>query len=237
MVAPVAGRPITPTSAPLPGWRRQAAWAAAGLVAIGVVYLVQRETEGPRGSHAAIVADGSPMPLVERPKVDAATIPVHLETLPSPARETVAEVAEPAAALGTAAQSKVTEGSAPPASTQAPTPARPKSGPRATTTAANLEQSSQPSPSPNPSPNDIAAGRSKAVAPSKAAEAPQQVARASVPQSAAPMDDAQVLAGALEKCSKENFLAGIICEQKAYLQYCDGKWDQVPKCTKKAGGD
>ncbi len=44
-------------------------------------------------------------------------------------------------------------------------------------------------------------------------------------------DDGQVLASALEKCAEEKFLAGVICEQKARLRYCEGKWGQVPQCT------
>jgi hypothetical protein len=35
---------------------------------------------------------------------------------------------------------------------------------------------------------------------------------------------------ALARCSRENFLAGIVCGERARLQYCDGFWGQVPQC-------
>jgi hypothetical protein len=64
------------------------------------------------------------------------------------------------------------------------------------------------------------------------AEPPVQHASMSVAPSASSSDE-QSLAGALEKCSAEKFLAGVICEQKARLRYCEGKWGQVPQCTAK----
>ena len=69
------------------------------------------------------------------------------------------------------------------------------------------------------------------------AEPPVQQARASVAPSVANVDDAQVLTSALEKCTGEKFLAGVICEQKARLRYCEGKWGQVPQCTAKPRAD
>jgi hypothetical protein len=68
---------------------------------------------------------------------------------------------------------------------------------------------------------------------SQAAEANLQLARAAIPQAAPAVDDRQVLASALERCNEEKFLAGVICEQKARLKYCDGKWGQDPQCTPK----
>jgi len=50
---------------------------------------------------------------------------------------------------------------------------------------------------------------------------------------APPSDDSQTLAIALQQCGEEEFLAGVICEQKARLRYCDGKWGRVPQCTPK----
>ena len=63
-------------------------------------------------------------------------------------------------------------------------------------------------------------------------EPPVQQARVNVAPSASNSDE-QSLASALEKCSSEKFLAGVICEQKARLRYCEGKWGQVPQCTAK----
>ena len=65
------------------------------------------------------------------------------------------------------------------------------------------------------------------------AEPPVQQAHANVAPAPATVDDNQTLSTMLEKCSGEKFLAGVICEQKVRLQYCEGKWGQVPQCTKK----
>ncbi len=71
-----------------------------------------------------------------------------------------------------------------------------------------------------------------ASAPIPEVEPPVQQARVNVAPSTASSDE-QSLANALEKCSEEKFLAGVICEQKARLRYCEGKWGQVPPCTAK----
>ena len=68
-------------------------------------------------------------------------------------------------------------------------------------------------------------------------DAPTQLARANVPASAGSGDDTQTLNSALERCGEEKFLAGVICEQKARLRFCEGKWGQVPQCTPKAKVD
>lgn len=64
-------------------------------------------------------------------------------------------------------------------------------------------------------------------------EPPMQLARSSAAPSPVNGDDGQGLASALEKCSEEKFLAGVICEQKARLRFCEGKWGKVPQCTAK----
>ena len=60
-----------------------------------------------------------------------------------------------------------------------------------------------------------------------------QLARVNLVAPVAPPDEATLLAGALEKCSNEKFLAGVICEQKVRLRFCEGKWGQTPQCTAK----
>jgi hypothetical protein len=224
--ASVAPRALALTSAPPPGWRQRVAWAAVGLVAIGIVYLGQREPDRQRASDAAVVVDRSPMPLAERPNVDAAPVPTRLEAQSLTAQMKAAEVP----ALQATTTLKTAHGPASPATTLAS--ARAKAGARVATTSANLERGSGSSSSPYTLANDAAPGNSNAGTQSEP-EASQQLARASVPQSAAPMDDAQVLTSALEKCGEEKFLTGVICEQKARLRYCDGKWGQVPQCTSK----
>ncbi len=68
-------------------------------------------------------------------------------------------------------------------------------------------------------------------------EPPMQQARSSAAPTPSSGDDGQGLASALEKCSEEKFLAGVICEQKARLRFCEGKWGKVPQCTAKPRAD
>jgi hypothetical protein len=43
-------------------------------------------------------------------------------------------------------------------------------------------------------------------------------------------DRRQVMAAALSRCERENFLAGFVCKERAWLQFCDGQWGEVPQC-------
>ena len=216
---PFSRAPITLTSVPPPGWRRRVAWGAIGLIAIGVVYLGQREPDRRRAPEAVVVDDGSPMPSATRPDVDSLPGSTPLELLPTtaPPRAPQATVAREAA-----------QAPASPATTQTSAPA--KTGARGAKASTSLEPGSGSSSSLYALANGVAIGNSNAGTPSDA-EATQRLARASVPQSAATADGAQVLSIALEKCGQEKFLANVICEQKARLQFCDGKWGQIPQCT------
>jgi len=216
-VATVAPRPLMLTSAPAPGWRRRVAWAAVGLVAIGIVYLAQREPDRRHASDAVVVVDRSLAPLAERSDVDSVPGSTPLETLPSTARVKTAGVPAPSAARATPR-----------------VPARANAGTTGAKVPTNLEPGSGSSPY---TPAIEAAPRKPDGGTQSETEASQQLARASFPQSAATADGAQALAGALEKCGEEKFLAGVICEQKARLRYCDGKWGQVPQCTSRPRAD
>jgi len=55
------------------------------------------------------------------------------------------------------------------------------------------------------------------------------------PAPAQPVDGAQMLAAAMQKCGSEGLFSKFICEQKAFLQYCEEKWDKDPKCMRKGG--
>jgi len=44
------------------------------------------------------------------------------------------------------------------------------------------------------------------------------------------LDRWQAMNAALELCSRETFLAGVVCTERARLQYCDGYWGKVPQC-------
>jgi len=58
----------------------------------------------------------------------------------------------------------------------------------------------------------------------------QTVARAPIPQEAPAADRWETMNGALANCSRENFLAGVVCTERVRLQYCEGFWGQVPHC-------
>ena len=77
------------------------------------------------------------------------------------------------------------------------------------------------SPDPEPPPAATAAGETAAV--SGAAPAPEA-------QPAPNSDRRQVMAAALSRCERENFLAGFVCKERAWLQFCDGQWGEVPQC-------
>ena len=38
------------------------------------------------------------------------------------------------------------------------------------------------------------------------------------------------MAAALSQCERENFIAGFVCKERAYLQFCDGQWGEEPQC-------
>jgi hypothetical protein len=72
-----------------------------------------------------------------------------------------------------------------------------------------------------PEPAPIAAGETVAVA--RAAPAPET-------QATPASDRHQLMATALSRCERENLLAGFVCKERAWLQFCDGQWGEVPQC-------
>ena len=72
-----------------------------------------------------------------------------------------------------------------------------------------------------PQPAPIATGETVAVA--RAAPAPET-------QPAPATDRRQLMAAALSRCERENLLAGFVCKERAWLQFCDGQWGEVPQC-------
>jgi len=107
----------------------------------------------------------------------------------------------------------------PPAVTRAPTPSHaprvaPKRAPEAAVApiaapADRFAASAQPSPA-------AAAPAPEAVYPAREAPAP---------------DRWQVMADQIVRCGRDGFLAGVICEQRVRLKYCDGYWGQAPQCA------
>ena len=62
-----------------------------------------------------------------------------------------------------------------------------------------------------------------------AAVAPVAAAPAALPEPMAP-DRWQQLASALSSCERENVIAGLVCKERARLQYCEGEWGAAPQC-------
>ena len=115
-----------------------------------------------------------------------------------------------------------------PATRVAPTPmpvrapARPEQkravepqGPTTPTVAAALAAATE-SPAPEPAPAPVATPVVK--------EAP-------------PPDRWQVMADAIGRCGRDGFFAGVVCEERARLQYCEGYWGQVPQCPSGINND
>jgi len=213
---------VTPTSVLAPGWRRYRAWAAAGLVAIGIVYFAQSGRE-PR---IRAVVDPTPASSTQRSQVDATAVSTPLENPSSTAQADAAEV------LGTspAPQTKAELNGA----KQSPSTTVTKTTPRASTASTNAKRDSTTSSAAQALANDAAGSKSKA--PSEL-ETSQRLAQTNVSPTVSPKDGAQALASGMEQCGKEGFLSRFVCEQKMYMQYCEDKWDKDPRCMRRTGSN
>jgi len=38
------------------------------------------------------------------------------------------------------------------------------------------------------------------------------------------------LTAAMSRCERENVLVGVVCKERARLQYCEGHWGDAPQC-------
>ena len=66
--------------------------------------------------------------------------------------------------------------------------------------------------------------------PSEGAGAPLPPATAAVPQEPIVPDRWQAMQDAIAACTRDNFFAGVVCEQRVRLRYCDGYWGNDPHC-------
>lgn len=64
-----------------------------------------------------------------------------------------------------------------------------------------------------------------------------QPAVAPVPLPAPAPDRWQLMTDAITRCGHEGFFAGVICEQRVRLQYCEGYWGQAPQCPSGIAND
>jgi hypothetical protein len=72
---------------------------------------------------------------------------------------------------------------------------------------------------PPPAPNTAG----ETVAGSRAAQPPDA-------QATAGPDRRQLMAAAIARCERESFVAGFVCKERAWLQFCEGQWGEVPQC-------
>jgi len=212
----------SPTMVTAPAWRTRA-WAAAGIIAIGIVYFAQSGPE-PRRALDAVVVDRAPAASTPRSHVDLSVDSTPLEA-PSSTTQAVA-VETPGITPAPQAKAELNAARTSPSASA-------KGSSRAGTASTNANRDSSASSAAYALAND-AATKSKAPA---EAETSQLLAQRSVSAASSPADGAQVLASALEKCGKEAFLSRFVCEQKMYMQYCEDKWEKDPRCMRKTGNN
>ena len=202
--------PVDGETGRAPARGRAVLWAVTGMVVLVLVLAAtagrspQRAVEPNAPAHAARV-----VPLLE-PPVDNALmdgVKINADPLAPPPQNDMA-IIEP---LPPAQPAKAPVTRPMRTATSVSTAARAPSDTRTSSDASRAGSAATPGADPDP---------------------PLQQARVSVAP-AKPGNDESSLASALEKCSEEKFLAGVICEQKARLRYCEGKWGQVPQCTAK----
>jgi len=207
---------VTPPEAAAPRSSRALLWVAtAGVAAIALVYFVQQELAGP-GRAATPATNRSPAAMTERVSVEPSPVATRVE---EPSWTTVGETAK-APADGDAAAFRAAT------ATKAVTAGGGKTGAKQ---AKNGAQDAKSMPLPLPAEYDATAAKPAG------ADAQQQLAGAKVAAPAPPVDGAQVLASAMQKCGSETLLSKFICEQKTYMAYCEDKWDKDPRCMRKVG--
>jgi hypothetical protein len=189
-------------------------WVGIGLAGIVAVTIAWHEPSAPGGPEAKVSSRTLPT-LTERGNVEPSPVVTRVEE-PSwtAVRDTTAAGPDPRQASTTATTPK------------APAPSGgAKPGAKA---AKGAGQDSKSMPSPLPAEYGGAPNPSEA-------QSEAQLANGRVAAPVPPVDGAQALASAMQKCGGEGLFSKFICEQKAFLQYCEDKWDKDPKCMRKVG--
>jgi len=163
---------------------------------------------------AAVLGGGAY--LVQRPITHAPEHPVTAAVPANVPDRTSSGSTETTPAAGTAARAAATvDTSVPPALPHAAKPA-------GTTRAAQKRPVEAP-----PAPIAPVASR----LPEPPAPAPIAIAEAAAPAREAPAPDRwQVMADQINRCGRDGFFAGVVCEQRVRLKYCEGYWGQAAQC-------
>jgi hypothetical protein len=192
-------------------------WIGIGLSAVVAVYVAQRELAANRGAEPPASARSLPA-LTERGTVEPSPVITRVE---EPSWTTVGDM--PAAAGKPAAGSDPAQA---PSGTSSPKLAGAKTGAKV---AKGASQDSKSMSLPLPAEYDGSAAK-----PAEPDSQPQ-LAGSRVASPSPAVDGGQLLASAMQKCGNEGLFSKFICEEKAFLQYCEDKWDKDPKCMRKGG--
>jgi len=84
--------------------------------------------------------------------------------------------------------------------------------------------------------NAASADRFVAAAPAALSPVPTLEVASPVREAPAP-DRWQVMADQIARCGRDGFLAGVICEQRVRLKYCEGYWGQAAQCPSGIAND
>lgn len=77
-----------------------------------------------------------------------------------------------------------------------------------------------------------------AVAAPRELPAPVPMREAVLPVREAPAPDRwQVMSDQIVRCGRDGFLAGVICEQRVRIKYCEGYWGSAPQCPSGIAND
>ena len=203
-------QPITPAAVPVYASHPRRLGVAALLVALCVIVALV-------GFVLWKTRAGAPPPAIADPDSDSsvmATFPPDA-TPHRPARSGATSPAEPGrSAVGTTGDSATAPAAAAPVRAPVeikPLPAKPARKPAA---------AAAPKPSPPSAP--------VAVPPPAPAPIPPQVTAA--PRKAPPVDRWAQMSEELSRCTREDFIARVICDQRVRFRYCDGYWGKTAQC-------
>jgi hypothetical protein len=191
---------------------------AVGLVAIALIYWGQRTPDRSRDQGSTVLDERARA--LDAPRLDGKSLVAvpPAEALPLSARTHLPETAEPPISAKA--------GQPAPPGTSARPPARANGNARVAAVSATAEATAR-----RPKlPNDDASRTNTAQLPPEV-DPSAQGTRPPVSAPSEATEGGQGLTAALEKCGEEKFLASVICEQKARLRYCEGKWGRVPQCN------
>jgi len=200
-------------------WRVLIAFTVFGVALIGTAYLAFQEIAEP-GTQAQIA-----------PAVDTSATRDHASWMPTDAPAEGASVERgPLKAAESAAMPPV---EIPPAVVQSPQAAplpETRSRKAAMENRRKLAMRTNP-----PHSSEVSDEARTAIAASEAAVA-SSPAPAAVAEPAVP-DRWETMNAALAACSREGFLAGVMCTERVRYQYCEGYWGRVPQCRAAARSD